>query len=273
MLTKSPDAELSSTQRRNQPAFDYSEDEWAEIKASIHQLRQDRLLTKLRRILSAAAQSYLDALRAVDRRADRRALKAHWHKITKISEKLQREVSACAERALAESHREMLPWEIDNRFDAGMASIQLFVETVGMQARLLGRRFDYWRDPRLLFQSQVLETWIWLGGKLKIARNSESQVSGPLARFFFAVARPVMRERAPSPESLPEIVNRQKRTRAESHKPGTGDGPAWFNHWEWLQQQRKEAHEAASRSAVLKAACKGRPDYLRARPVDAFKHG
>jgi hypothetical protein len=64
---------------------------------------------------------------------------------------------------------------------------------------------------RVWYESFVLCTWTDLGGALKISRHPKTHaVRGPLARFFEAVARPVMRAQMPSLESLPDIVRRQK---------------------------------------------------------------
>jgi hypothetical protein len=67
-------------------------------------------------------------------------------------------------------------------------------------------------DPSVIYSQRVL--WIWtneLGRDLKRSWNSvENKDSGPLARYFFAVARPVMGRRTPSSKSLKNIVKRQK---------------------------------------------------------------
>jgi hypothetical protein len=65
-------------------------------------------------------------------------------------------------------------------------------------------------NPRLRYEFQVLSVWTKLGGDLRISRHPKSG-KVQLARFFRAVTVPVMGISAPSPESLPDIVRRQKR--------------------------------------------------------------
>jgi hypothetical protein len=72
---------------------------------------------------------------------------------------------------------------------------------------------------RKLFYKELLAIWQTMGGKLSISRGrsnsrhreSRFQVSGPLLRFFLAVARPVMGENAPRPETIAGIVSRHRR--------------------------------------------------------------
>jgi hypothetical protein len=71
------------------------------------------------------------------------------------------------------------------------------------------------KDARIIYQAHVLGLWTYLGGTLGISRNNKQKIQGPLATYFFAVARPVMGASTPSPETLPDIVNRQKRLISE----------------------------------------------------------
>jgi hypothetical protein len=64
-------------------------------------------------------------------------------------------------------------------------------------------------EPRIVYFQQVL--WFWtehVSGELKFSRNAD--ISGPLVRFFRAVTDPVMGNDAPSLQSIPDIVKRQK---------------------------------------------------------------
>jgi hypothetical protein len=67
-------------------------------------------------------------------------------------------------------------------------------------------------DPQIVHFQHIL--WLWTDifrGKLKLSRDPGSgQLRGPLARYFLAVTGPVMTDEAPSLESLPDIVDRQK---------------------------------------------------------------
>lgn len=67
-------------------------------------------------------------------------------------------------------------------------------------------------NPRMMYEWQILTNWTCLGGKLTRSRDRETQkIGGPLARFFRAVTVPVMGARAPSLETLPDIISRKKR--------------------------------------------------------------
>lgn len=68
-------------------------------------------------------------------------------------------------------------------------------------------------DPAVIYYQRVLHLWTnAFGGKLGISRNS--RIDGPLVRYFLAVAHPVMGQKMPSLESMPDIVRRQKRYHA-----------------------------------------------------------
>jgi hypothetical protein len=91
-----------------------------------------------------------------------------------------------------------------------------------------------------------------LGGKLRISRHPKSQkVQGPLAKYFMAVAEPVMGDATPSVESLPDIIERQKVTQdwLSSLVGQIGQNPGIFNSQEpgvfsirivynWLYERR-----------------------------------
>jgi hypothetical protein len=93
---------------------------------------------------------------------------------------------------------------------------------LGAQADAIATNPSSWRrsklrsytgrqDPPVVYYQHVL--WLWtdiFGGKLTFHRNAESKPTGKLARYFFAVTRPVMGGEAPSPASLPDIIDRQK---------------------------------------------------------------
>ena len=85
----------------------------------------------------------------------------------------------------------------------------------------------YWpRDmPRTLYFQQVLSLWTELGGKMKFSRNAISgEVGGPLVRFFQAVTGPVLRSDAPSSESIPDIIKRQRSYYKSLYKQGRRPG-------------------------------------------------
>jgi hypothetical protein len=124
-------------------------------------------------------------------------------------------------------------------------------------------------NPRTRFQFQVLEIYVSLGGKLRISRNSNSQkVQGPLAKYFFAVVRPVMGESTPSPESLPGIVDRQKRIMGEA--PQSSDGARWFG--TKAAYNRRQGIGPASRGPSCSRAALYCDRHQRINPVSRRKH-
>jgi hypothetical protein len=70
--------------------------------------------------------------------------------------------------------------------------------------------------PRQYYVSQVLKFWTDVGGTLTLSRNNLGQIQGRFSKYFFAVTRPVMGPATPSPESLPDIIARQRRAMGSS---------------------------------------------------------
>jgi hypothetical protein len=69
------------------------------------------------------------------------------------------------------------------------------------------------RDPSVVYCQYILFLWTdTFGGRLTISRDPQDarNVYGPLVRYFFSVAKPVMGRQTPSLQSLPDIVDRQK---------------------------------------------------------------
>jgi hypothetical protein len=66
-------------------------------------------------------------------------------------------------------------------------------------------------DPQIIYFQCILFLWThFLAGKLKFSRDPKSRrIQGPLVRYFVAVTAPVMKDAAPSLQSLPDIVRRQ----------------------------------------------------------------
>jgi uncharacterized protein YdaU (DUF1376 family) len=67
-------------------------------------------------------------------------------------------------------------------------------------------------DPSVVYVQRIL--WLWVKeffGDLKCSWNPVAgEDCGPLVRYFFSVARPVMGPHTPSPQSLKKIIERQK---------------------------------------------------------------
>ncbi len=195
--------------------FDYSEAEWAEIEISVQAVRRTSLTTKEREALRAAARHYLSP-----RRAFRRALRAEWKKIGISFEKLRPKLSTCIEQTACVDDSNPKVTELRLMF-ASMALQHL--DGLIRIASVLSDNPGRGDNPRLTYQSKVLEQWVRLGGKLKLSRHSRTQkVQGPLARYFFSVVRPVMGASAPSPESLRDIIERYKTSSSQPHRSAKG---------------------------------------------------
>jgi hypothetical protein len=208
MLKKTPASERRGVSTRAPDEavtpFDYTEAEWAEIEASVQIVKKGPLRKSTRKALQAAACAYLcDAAQ----REKRRELKEHWAKVDTLSQSLHRELSTCVDWcASGASFDEFMQL----RADFAVAGLS-YVNLIGAVARAARHDLDRKVSPRLEYQSKVLKIWVQLGGNLRISRHYKSQrVQGPLAKYFFAVVRPVMGSAVPSPESLPSIVKRQK---------------------------------------------------------------
>ena len=193
--------------------IDYSESQWAEIDASVqyaHSIQavaKARLLKNDREFYRRVARDYLSA----PSQAARTALQSDWQKVAALSKKLHQKVLNCIEQTV--------PYNGDGddnqlrELRIAVARSSLFhIGLLEKIAKIMTRDSNGNGNPRLIYQSKILEGWVVrLGGNLGISRHSRTQkVQGPLWRYFFAVAHPVMGASTPSPESLPDIVARQK---------------------------------------------------------------
>jgi hypothetical protein len=149
-----------------------------------------------------------------------RTMQRQWRKVGREFEKLRQTLSVAVERELR--------WltECGLRKEQVADSQQCFrdvfgaicemhyfatchVETFGTSSQPENKMYS---NPRMMYEWQILTTWTRLGGKLTRSRDRETQkIGGPLARFFRAVTVPVMGARAPSLETLPDIIYRKKR--------------------------------------------------------------
>jgi hypothetical protein len=231
------------------PNFDYSQAEWAEIEAAAQVIRKGPFPKKMRDSLRAAACVYVSEMARAQDGQTARELKKRWQKIAGSSEKLHDDLSACMEDLLCEISRKgsrtadekgMMTWLDAISFNLGL------LPTIAERAAHYFERHHDKSNPRLRFQSKILEVWVRLGGKLKISRHPKTQeVRGPLARFFFNVARPVMGAAAPSPDSLRDIVERQKIRMGEiaifTEKPAGLSIFAWYDRLcEWVEMQAEK---------------------------------
>jgi hypothetical protein len=146
-----------------------------------------------------------------------------WQQIERQCEKLKRAFSICAEQRLADLRADWPPEAVANvgalydrqvkalveLQDIATAHVDFYVPRGNYDFDYLQLGFDM-NKPQWKFQFAILEMWVRLGGKLRFSRNSRGEISGPLARYFFAVTRPVMGPSTPSPETFRKIVARFK---------------------------------------------------------------
>ena len=204
------------------PLFNYSEKEWLEIEEAVQAIRKGMLPKKARKWLVGEARWYL-----ANRSLPNDLWWRTWQKAAFQTEKARQVISG-----IAEHHLELL-----NR--AGYSkkmNLAVVNRCYGEDLRALARIRDrakkeakaekfptegaHYGNSKLMYEFKVLLIWTFLGGELRVSRHPISQkIQGPLARFFRAVTVPVMGASAPSPESLPDIIRRQKRFEAFEATP------------------------------------------------------
>jgi hypothetical protein len=202
------------------PKFDFSQAQWNEIATAIAAVRSSTLTKEERESLCYSADEFLadfDARRKGTYVSPKKRAEA-WKRVAKLSCELRDAIE------IAGQLRWRSGWK-DEPITAG----QYLGEFIDMLDELefeFTRRSDpsWWivsiehsatgrLDPSVVFQQRILYMWTdQFGGSLTVTKDPNSgKISGPLATYFFAVARPVMGNRTPSPQSLPDIVSRQKR--------------------------------------------------------------
>jgi hypothetical protein len=229
----------SSAQRVPHP-FDYSEAEWDEIEAQVTAVRRTRLSAAERASLIEAAQEYM---RQTEERKAGTYLSPNeraksWAKVERLCSQLCEALEAAGRNRFGDD------WHTSAAVDLGELSlwgrpqaslvgnckpytsplsighiIELLTR-LGHEAEDFAKAFAWsipkirsWTgrlDPQVIYFQCILLLWIDFGGKLKLSRNPLSGgIHGPLVRYFVAVTGPVMKDMAPSLQSLPDIVRRQ----------------------------------------------------------------
>jgi hypothetical protein len=201
------------TSNRNASLFNYSEEEWLAIEAAIQVVRNGTLPKKIRKWLVGEARWYLaDRIQPNERR--------EWEKAAFHIEKARQVISGIAERNLELFNKAGYAKKI------GQAVVnRVFGEDLGDLTRIRDEAKEtaelnkkgpinsaHFDNMKFMYVFKVLLIWTSLGGELGVSRHPRhGNIQGPLARFFRAVTVPVMGPSAPSPESLPEIVRRQRK--------------------------------------------------------------
>jgi hypothetical protein len=193
--------------------FNYTEEEWLEIEAAIQTVRKGVLPKKVRKWLVGEARWYLaDRIQPNERRA--------WQKAAFYIEKARQVILGIAERNLELLNRAGYPQKMNqagvNRCYGehlgGLARIRDEAKEIAELCKRYPTEGAHYDNPKFMYEFKVLFIWTFLGGELRVSRHPrDGNIQGPLARFFRAVTVPVMGPSAPSPESLPEIVRRQRK--------------------------------------------------------------
>jgi hypothetical protein len=213
-------------------SFDYSPEEWAAIDAAVIKLRPSGLSDHDRRFLRTWAMNYrlCSAQPAATVSVMMEQWVSVWRLIEKLEDRLKRAVDVCfggqppVKICAPEFYKRpvaALPPQIYD-FDHQLAELSSLKKLVAECAAYLSRDGAIHTavgPARDWYYSLILTTWQQLGGRLAISRHPVSgKVGGPLARFFWSVAAPVMGKEAPSVSSIPGIVAGFKRRAAATEK-------------------------------------------------------
>jgi hypothetical protein len=202
-------------------AFDYSEAEWSAIDTEVQSVRQSSSTQVEKGFLRDAAIEYRKniALRAARIYLTPKQSAQSWERIARLSARLYDLLQQ--QRFLMGVYED--DDELAEELDMQLPLVQKVQELAEIRGIVVKSSHDYYiqrtaaafrslETPRLKYQASVLIAWSCMfGGKLGISHGRSGKVQGPLARYFFAVVRPVMGAATPSAESLPDIVYFQKR--------------------------------------------------------------
>jgi hypothetical protein len=175
------------------------------------------LLNRLRKQLIHCARDYQAGTEAFPGQiAD--ALQS-WQEIESLSKRLEQELSFISEVIQYFNYKrnpeasQTLRRNLDRQFGE-ISKIKDFAKRQVSEIKDFEKRTDHLR-----YQVEVLRTWTDFGGKLRFSRSNKGP-QGPLIRFFCAVTGPVMGVSAPSVESIPNIIRRQKKILQSPASPG-----------------------------------------------------
>jgi hypothetical protein len=178
--------------------FDYSDEQWAAIETEVALVRS-RLLTRFeRRLFIHAGDLYLSSVR------NRQSFEAR----VREKEESWTVVRNLAEELLAALYRAMATHVYNEKYIVRLAPL---LNKLRDDAQLFGKPWIL-RSPKDEYYERVLSIWVdHCGGQLKKSRDKTTQKPrGPLLRFFVAVTYPVMGIDAPKPETIFDIVDREK---------------------------------------------------------------
>jgi hypothetical protein len=183
--------------------FDYSNKQWAAIETEVALVRSAPLTRIERRLFILAGDVYLHCVRSKQSfEARRQEEMESWTVVRNLTEEL-----------LTALNRAMATNVCNEKYMVPMT-------TLLSKLRDDAERFGKPWIPKGEYYQSVLSMWVdHCGGQLKKSRDKTTQKpKGPLLRFFVAVTYPVMGIDAPKPETIFDIVEREKlrRKAAES---------------------------------------------------------
>jgi hypothetical protein len=187
--------------KQDAPPFDYSEAEWSEIEAAARAVLPDDkpLPNEVRESLVDRARHYQNGMSFIKNNQD-------WQQIARLSERLYQTIKCVWVLEGPTRDTEHILRGLEAFLEELLGIIDLAEDMIVPPDE------EDRRPARVIYQSEVLGTWVYLGGKLRFSRSKRGP-QGPLIRFFQAVTTPVMGASAPSVESIPDIIRRQKRLR------------------------------------------------------------
>jgi hypothetical protein len=210
------------------PTFDFSEVEWAEIESAVAAVRKEPLTKEERNSLCYSADEFIanSNARMTGTYPSPRKRADLWRTAAKLCAQFRKAIEVASKNRYGDGWKhetigpahylgevvdllDMLEWELNEHTDPSYWEVSIEHSVTG---RL---------DPSVVFYQRILWHWTYLGGSLTLTKDPISRkISGPLLKYFFAVVRPVMGDRAPSSQSLPDVVNRQKLFQQKLNKEG-----------------------------------------------------
>jgi hypothetical protein len=196
-------------------AFNYSAAQWEEIESLVRDVHPGGMSKRVRERLVGEARWFLLEKYYLKRGAEQRA----WQKIARQFEKLERAIANVAGQHIelikraGYSKRGVLKLTryYAREFTDGLSEMKGLAEDYADLNKKAVEAAHY-DNPKMMYEFKILLLWTELGGALRLSRHSKlGNIRGPLARFFRAVTVPVMGDSAPSLESLPDILKRQKK--------------------------------------------------------------
>jgi hypothetical protein len=194
--------------------FNYSEDEWSKIAAATQSIRTGALPDEIRAELIGWARVYLARMAHSAPIEHRR-----WVNIARQACRLEQALSDAVElniqflRKCGSEEKDLTSWDMRRELET-LSEIALLANAMADTTQREPSDLRHFNSPRLMYEWEILEIWVQLGGRLGISRHPRTgKVQGPLARFFRAVTVPVMGASAPALETLRDAIARHEKIR------------------------------------------------------------